>query len=83
MVDNEGKIRPRLTREELAFISSALELLEQSAKHKLGEIEHLPYQLKQFARIIWYSGDVRAFKLWKPYRKYVLTELKKVRIFVE
>lgn len=81
MADKEEKIRPRLTREELVFILSALELLEQSAKFKLKEIEFLPFELKQFARFLWFSGDVKAYKMWKPYREYVLTELPKDQDF--
>lgn len=81
MPNNSEKIRPRLAKEELAFLAYALQLLEQLSELKLKEIEALPYELKRFARIVWFTGDPKAFKLWKPYRKYVLTEMRKDQDF--
>jgi len=73
------QLRPRLTEREVEFINYALLILEQSSDFKLGELQDLPSDLKRFARIVWFTGDRRAFKLWKPYRDYVTTELHKNR----
>jgi hypothetical protein len=82
-MNDGGQIRPRLTKEELAFISYALLVLEQSAQHKLRELEFLPYALKRFAKFIWYSGDLKALRVFKPYKQYVLTELAENQDFVK
>jgi len=71
------QLRPRQTERELEFINYALLILEQSSRFKLGELQELPRDLKRFARIVWFTGDLRAFKLWQPYRNCVITELQK------
>lgn len=77
------KTRPRLTKDERELLNYALLILEQSSEHKLGELEYLPHALKRFARFICFSGDLKALKVFQPYKEYVLTELGKDRDFVK
>jgi len=75
--------RPRLTKQELELISYSLLVLEQLSENKMKELDDLPSELKKFARIVWFTGDLKAFRLFKPYKQYVLSELGRRRDFFQ
>lgn len=74
-MNNGEKTRPRLSEQELSLISYALKVLQFLADNKADEVHNLRSDLKRFAKILFYTGDYRAFKLYKPYKEYVLAQL--------
>ena len=74
---SNSQLRPRLSREELELIEYALLILDQLCTSKLNEQKELPYELKKLARVVWFTGNMEAFRILKPFKEYVKAELKK------